>query len=97
MKNDDQTSPEKKVLHLTLHRKWFDEICSGRKMEEYREASHYWIRRILYRYFDEIRFVNGYGKDRPFIRVEWRGASQRGAHIVIRLGKILEVGNVEQR
>jgi len=101
----------KKVLHLTIHRKWFDEILHGRKTEEYRDATPYWDSRLrlkdtggdgdlegIFRNFDEIRFVNGYGRYRPFMRVEFRGiygAFDREQY-VIRLGKILEVGNIEE-
>jgi hypothetical protein len=35
-----------KVLHLTLKKKWFDMIASGRKPEEYREIKDYWINRL---------------------------------------------------
>lgn len=36
-----------KILHLTLKRKWFDLIASGKKREEYREIKNYWAARFL--------------------------------------------------
>ena len=38
---------EKKVLTLSVKKKWFDMIKSGEKTEEYREAKHFWIVRLL--------------------------------------------------
>ena len=37
---------EKKVLTLTVRKKWFDMIVAGEKTEEYREIKPYWLRRI---------------------------------------------------
>jgi hypothetical protein len=37
----------KKVLHLTLKKKWFDMIASGEKTEEYREIKPYWSTRLM--------------------------------------------------
>lgn len=36
-----------KVLHLTLKKKFFDQILSGIKKQEYREIKPYWIVRLL--------------------------------------------------
>lgn len=36
-----------KVLHMTLKKKWFDMIASGKKIEEYRELKKYWADRLL--------------------------------------------------
>ncbi len=35
------------VLVLNLHRKWFDMILSGEKIEEYREIKPYWLKRLF--------------------------------------------------
>lgn len=37
---------EKKVLRLTVCKKWFDMIVAGTKKEEYREIKTYWARRL---------------------------------------------------
>lgn len=36
-----------KVLDLVLMFKWYDMIDAGIKPEEYREISHYWLRRLF--------------------------------------------------
>ena len=89
---------KKKILHLTLKKKPFDLIASGKKKEEYREAKTYWINRLLRKdkkMFDEIYFKNGYKKDSPFMRVECKGIDLRVDDniFVIKLGKILETKN----
>lgn len=90
---------EKRILHLTLYRKWFDQIWDGVKTEEYRDDTPYWAKRLDGKVFDEVWFTNGYDKNRPFMRVEWKGhfkfprdLSGNFRH-VIQLGKILEVRN----
>jgi len=68
---------KQQTLHLNLHRKWFDLIKSGEKVEEYRALSEYWTKRLTYeifgvsekdkfpfKKFDTITFSNGYAKDR---------------------------------
>lgn len=35
-----------KTLDLVLKKKWYDMINSGEKMEEYREAKPYWVKRL---------------------------------------------------
>lgn len=37
---------EKKVLRLTVCKKWFDMIVAGTKKEEYREIKDYWAKRL---------------------------------------------------
>ena len=65
------------ILHLTLHRKWFDEIAAGNKVFEYREIKPYWTKRLMkngkFREFNGIYFVNGYGSHRPNMRVKFLG------------------------
>jgi len=82
-----------KILHLTLLRKWFDEIVSGNKKEEYRDVKPYWDRRLLGKNYDKIYFKNGYGKNVPFMIVECKGIEKRNETYVIILGKILKLEN----
>ncbi len=86
---------KKKILYLTLIKKWFDLIKSGKKKEEYRELKPYWISRIVRKRFDEVHFRNGYKKTDPFLRVEYLGQTVEvnNDRIIIKLGKILEVVN----
>lgn len=44
-----------KVLHLTLKKKWFDLIASGKKKEEYREIKPYWINRLTWHEFHHMK------------------------------------------
>lgn len=39
---------KKKVLKLTLKRKWYNLIAIGAKQEEYREIKEYWLKRLFY-------------------------------------------------
>ena len=94
-----------KILHLTLKKRWFDEIASGEKTEEYREIKPYWETRLEGREYDEIHFRNGYAKNAPFMRGEWKGCKKGWMPMdyvvfeeqyVIKLGRILEMKNHEQ-
>jgi len=85
---------EKRILHLTLLRKWFDLIASGKKIKEYREIKPYWTKRLLGKDFDEIYFKNGYSKNAPFMRVEWKGLTKENGEYAIILGKVLEIKNI---
>lgn len=39
---------KKKVLTLTVSKKWFNMIVAGEKTEEYREIKMYWLKRLFY-------------------------------------------------
>lgn len=93
-----------KILNLTLKKKWFDLIASGKKKTEYREIKQYWIQRLTNwiwdhkfseKKFDEVHFRNGYRPDSPFMRVEWKGLVFRTfegtERFAIKLGKVLEI------
>lgn len=41
------TSQIMKTIHLVLKHKWYDMIESGEKLEEYRECTEYWMKRLL--------------------------------------------------
>ena len=72
-----------KILHLTIKRKWFDLIASGKKPWEYREEKSYWRSRLLRwngvsfvcKEYDEIWFyAGGYCSQKlPFMRCKWNG------------------------
>lgn len=93
MANDEET----RILYLTIHRRWFDDIVSGEKCEEFRDVKPYWTKRIEGREYNEIHFRNGYGKDTPFMRVEykgWRFSTLAGKRVyALQLGPILEIRN----
>jgi hypothetical protein len=102
------------ILKLTLTKQWFDLIASGKKKFEYREYKQHWKSRLLCaggtRNYEEIRFTNGYGAHRPFMRVKFVGMAiidgfycspenneklnDDAMYFVIQLGEVLEVGNL---
>ena len=88
----------KKVLHLNLYHKYFDQILKGEKTIEYRDITPYWSKRLEGRHYDVIKFKNGYRKDAPEMLVEFKGFGtvtfQTTPTYAIELGKILETKNV---
>ena len=88
----------KKVLHLNLYHKYFNQILKGEKTIEYREVTPYWSKRLEGRHYDVIKFKNGYRKDAPEMLVEFKGMGtitfQTTPTYAIELGKILETKNV---
>ncbi len=51
-----------RVLFLILTKHWFDEIKSGRKTHEYREARDYWNKRLTSKRYTHVALRRGYGK-----------------------------------
>jgi len=88
-----------KILHLTLFREFFDKILSGEKVEEYRDKKEYWEKRLFEnrspKEYDYIIFKNGYSKDAPEMKVEWKGLREDNERYTILLGKVVETKNVE--
>lgn len=69
---------DEKILHLTIKKKWFDLIKSGAKKFEFREFKPHWISRLMTTNgcpidYDYIIFRNGYQKDSPKLKVEYKG------------------------
>lgn len=109
---------KEKILHLTLTKRWFDMILYGEKKEEYREIKPYWSQRLTnmakdvmcfqYRKYDYVQFTNGYGKDMPTMKVEFKGICEGhpafkwigkdplevGFVYIISLGDVIEISNV---
>jgi len=89
-----------KILHLTLFRRWFDEILQGEKTEEYRDIKPYWTKRLLDSEgrpvkYTHIIFKNGYQRNAPEMRVEFKGLRKDPTRYTILLGRVLEVKNVK--
>ena len=100
-----------RVLHLTLKKEWFDLMISGKKKVEYRKPSD-WIISRLQKEYDVIKFTNGYGSDKPYFICEYKGFEisneSETIHVekskieveagtyMIKLGKIIEKGNVKK-
>jgi hypothetical protein len=95
------TKPMPEVLHLNLHRKFFDAIACKQKRIEYRKQSPYWRKRLEERKYEAILFRNGYAKDAPEMLVEFRGLRRygrgRSAYYAIRLGRILWITRWRRR
>jgi len=91
---------ETRILHLNLHREFFDLIERGLKKTEYRECTPYWRRRLEGRDYDVIRFRNGYATKAPIMDVQYvtKGFRVVGGkkEYAIRLGKILKVKNYKR-
>ncbi len=86
------------VLHLALHREFFDAIAEGRKKTEYREDKAYWRARLVGREYEEIVFRNGYAPRAPLMRVQCLGIRKdKCGRFAIRLGKILQTKNYRHR
>lgn len=68
----------KKVLKLTLKKKWFDLMKSGEKKIEFRDPSDWIFSRLLdensnEKEYDLIEFKNGYGTNAPSFLCEFLG------------------------
>jgi hypothetical protein len=90
------------VLRLTLKRRWFDMIASGRKREEYRTPGKWILTRLEGKSYDVIEFKNGYGSNVPTMLVEylgWKlssglkewGADPSVEYATIKLGRVLSL------
>ena len=85
------------VLHLTLYKKYFDQILSGEKTIEFRKITPYWKKRLENREYEYIHFVNGYGKDKPWMDVEIKEIEKEDVYYEeykIYLGEVLRKGNI---
>ncbi len=89
------------ILHLTLIKKWFDEILAGTKKFEYRDVKKYWTSRLFnedgsVREYDVIYFRNGYSKDCRKMKVEFKGVENgnwKGNRVyAIKLGNVIWAG-----
>lgn len=108
-----------RILNLTLKKPPLDVMLSGEKTLEYREPTA-WIMSRLFdkngtrKEYDAVKFVNGYGSDKPYFIAEFKGWEHlhwdrkttkkysngfelelEGYYVVIKLGKILESGNLK--
>ena len=74
-----ESGNKNEVLYLTIMKVFFDQIISGKKVEEFREPTDYWFRRLFIiedntvikpKPFKYARFCVGYHKDREEALVE---------------------------
>lgn len=72
--------PKARILHLSLKKAPFDVMVTGEKWQEYRKLTE-WIVSRLYsdweegtrKDYDFIKFVNGYGADKPYFICKYNG------------------------
>ena len=95
------------TLHLTINKKWFDMILSGKKTEEYREIKPYYNLRLLGKEYDTVVFRNGYASNAPQFTMELKsitlstgkpewGAEESKVYFVLSLGKIINTKNINK-
>ena len=85
-------------------------MLNGVKKQEFRKPSD-WIKvRLENKSYNFVKFVNGYGKDKPFFTCEYKGfkvseeqkiVKFSGQHVIIekgdyiiQLGRIIDFGNL---
>ncbi|MDH7459989.1 hypothetical protein QEG73_01825 [Chitinophagaceae bacterium 26-R-25] len=82
------------TLFLTIKKKWFDEIATGKKKEEFREIKPFFDTRLSkpYKY---VIFQNGYAPNAPRLLVEFNGIKKKKIDGVlcyaIQLGRVIKV------
>jgi len=99
----------KETLYLTLKKPQFKVTSSGEKTFEYRKPSKWILSRLIDKSYNNIKFTNGYGKDKPNFLCEFKGwgyatkgtfeysngltVKVTDGDVVIKLGKIIEKNN----
>jgi len=69
-----------KVLDLSLKKQWFDVMVTGEKTIEYRKTGKWINSRLCHtdgteKQYDLIKFVNGYGADKPYFICKYDGVT----------------------
>lgn len=64
---------DQRVLHLSLKKKPFEVMVSGEKDREYRKPTKWIKSRLFGKGYDIIKFVNGYGSDKPYFTCKYLG------------------------
>lgn len=65
-----------RTLLLTLSKKPFQVMVTGEKTIEYRKPSKWILSRLKGKDYDYVKFVNGYGNDKPYFVAEYKGWTQ---------------------
>jgi len=55
-------SEPKRILHVHLKYKWYDQIASGEKTDEMRLVTDRWTKRLVGQEYDEVCLYRGYPK-----------------------------------
>lgn len=68
------------ILQLAVKKKYFDEIASGEKTEEFRMQNDYWMTRLMNKEFEKVVITLGYPKADDLTRrleFKWSGYSTK--------------------
>ena len=96
-KNSNTNSEDMRILNLSIHNVFYEEIIQGTKKDEYRSLTDYYRRRCTYeengkRYlipYNAICFNVGRGKRRLSATVALTGIVCEGGFLIFHLGEIL--------
>lgn len=70
-----------KTITFNLEKKYFEQIKSGLKTEEYREKKTFWTKRLVNRHFDVVIIKMGYPKkgqdEGKVLYFKWKGYSEK--------------------
>lgn len=92
---------EMKILNLSIHNVYFDEIIQGTKKDEYRSLNDYYRRRCTYeedgkRYlipYDAICFYTGSDEGKQSVTVALTDIVCKDGFLIFHLGEILSRSN----
>lgn len=90
-----------KILHLSLKKDPFDVMVTGEKTKEYRKFSK-WIKSRLFdkrgnpKTYDLIKFVNGYGSDKPYFICKFDGVIKGDVSINIEFSNGLLISDLSE-
>jgi hypothetical protein len=73
IKKNSKENKVERILNLTLKKLPFDVMITGEKRIEYRASSKWIISRLEGKNYDLIKFVNGYGNDKPYFFSKYEG------------------------
>jgi len=88
------TLPAEKTIHLTLYAEYFVAILGGEKRIEYRRRTERYDR-MFAKPWRRVKFVNGYGRHRPWMVVEIARFEKRADEWRVHLGRVIESGNLD--
>lgn len=81
----------KRILHLSLKKQPFEVMVTGEKTQEYRFPSGWIMSRLKGKEYDYVKFVNGYGKDKPYFICEYKGWNISNTYIELIYSNRLQV------
>ena len=84
-----------KQLRLTIYSLYFVKILTGEKTIEYRKKSELYKKKFQ-KHWDEILFINGYGKSRPHMIMELTKIIETKKNFELHLGKVIRCWNIQE-